>query len=146
MAPVEPVYGLTEGLYPRTVQKAARGRARAPAGAARMDRRRGALPRSDGLPFAAALKRAARADNRPPTSSRPAPRARRLAYDELLASQLALLMVRARMRESRRAARSPSEGRARRARARAALPYRADGRADAAPSPKSAPISRAPSA
>ncbi len=39
MTPVEPVYGLTEGLYPRTVQKAARGRARPPAGAARVDRR-----------------------------------------------------------------------------------------------------------
>ena len=41
---VEPVYGLTEGLYPRTVARAAEARAQAPAAAAGMDRRRNHEP------------------------------------------------------------------------------------------------------
>ena len=39
MPRVEPVYGLTEGLYPRIVQKARRRRSHALPRAARMDRR-----------------------------------------------------------------------------------------------------------
>ncbi len=93
---VEPVYGLTEGLFQRTVARAAEG----------------ALKRSPRLPewigaetlrlmklpgFAEALA----AMHRPsaPADIDPAgPAATRLAYDELLANQLALLLVRARMR------------------------------------------------
>ncbi len=93
---VEPVYGLTVGLFQRTVARAAEG----------------ALKRLPGLPewiadetlerlnlpgFAEALQ----AMHRPqaPENVDPAgPGATRLAYDELLANQLALLLVRARMR------------------------------------------------
>ena len=93
---VEPVYGLTDGLYQRTVSRAAEG----------------ALKRLPQLPewisddtlrdlklpsFAEALG----AMHRPgtPGDIDPAgPAATRLAYDELLANQLALLLVRARMR------------------------------------------------
>ncbi|MBV8104868.1 MAG: ATP-dependent DNA helicase RecG [Hyphomicrobiales bacterium] len=93
---VEPVYGLTEGLLQRTVARAVEG----------------ALKRSPRLPewigaetlrllklpgFAEALA----AMHRPaaPADIDPAgPAATRLAYDELLANQLALLLVRARMR------------------------------------------------
>jgi ATP-dependent DNA helicase RecG len=93
---VEPVYGLTEGLHPRTVARAAE---------AALNR----LPRLPewigdetmsrlGLPsFSEALG----AMHRPmtPEDIDPAsPAATRLAYDELLANQLALLLVRARMR------------------------------------------------
>jgi len=93
---VEPVYGLTEGLYQRGVARAAEG----------------ALKRLPELPewisdetridlelpsFAQALG----AMHRPaaPADIDPAgPAATRLAYDELLANQLALLLMRARMR------------------------------------------------
>jgi ATP-dependent DNA helicase RecG len=93
---VEPVYGLTEGLYSRTVARAGEG----------------ALKRLPKLPewigdetlgklnlpgFAEALE----AMHRPqePGDIDPAgPAATRLAYDELLANQLALLLMRARMR------------------------------------------------
>jgi ATP-dependent DNA helicase RecG len=96
MAPVEPVYSLTEGLYPRTIQKAALA----------------ALPRVPALPewidaatlrgfenigFAEALRRLHQPQNPGDVEPTSAP-ARRLAYDELLAGQIALLMVRARMR------------------------------------------------
>ena len=97
MPAVEPVYGLTEGLYPRTVAKAAQGALarlpRLPEWIDDADLRR--LER-------AGLRRRARARcTRPATPGDidPAgPAATRLAYDELLANQLALLMVRARMR------------------------------------------------
>ena len=95
---VEPVYGLTEGLYPRTVARAAEG----------------ALKRLPRLPewvgdetlhrlnlrgFAEAL--AAMHKPSAPEDIDPAgPAGTRLAYDELLANQLALLLVRARMRAS----------------------------------------------
>ena len=119
LPPVEAVYGLTEGLYPRTVQKAA------VAALARLP----ALPEwiappllrgFDGLSFAAALKRAhapeAPEDIEPLSAAR-----RRLAYDELLANQLALLMVRARARVSTGRA-LVSEGRLA-GKVLAALPY-----------------------
>ncbi len=93
---VEPVYGLTDGLYQRTVSRAAEG----------------ALKRLPQLPewiseetlsdlnlpsFAEAL--GAMHQPEPPADIDPAgPAATRLAYDELLANQLALLLVRARMR------------------------------------------------
>jgi ATP-dependent DNA helicase RecG len=96
MPAVEPIYALTEGLYQRSVARAAEG----------------ALKRLPELPewiggetlsdlklpsFAAALS----AMHRPaaPADIDPAgPAATRLAYDELLANQLALLLMRARMR------------------------------------------------
>ncbi|HYA74449.1 MAG TPA: ATP-dependent DNA helicase RecG, partial [Roseiarcus sp.] len=97
MPAVEPVYGLTEGLYPRTVAKAAQG------ALARLPR----LPewiddatahRLKAPSFAGAL--AALHNPSAPADIDPAgPAATRLAYDELLANQLALLMVRARMRD-----------------------------------------------
>ena len=95
-AAVEPVYGLTEGLYPRTVAARGRGRAEAAAEAAGMDRGRDArgaepagLRRGAGRAAPAEVAGRHRAD---------APALTRLAYDELLANQLALLLVRARMR------------------------------------------------
>ena len=93
---VEPVYGLTEGLFQRTVARAAEAALkrlpRLPEwiGAETLDRLN--LPA-----FAEALG----AMHRPqaPEDVDPAGRgATRLAYDELLANQLALLLVRARMR------------------------------------------------
>ncbi len=93
---VEPVYGLTEGLFQRTVARAAEGALkrlpRLPEwlGEATLDRLK--LPG-----FAAALA----AMHRPgaPADIDPAgPAATRLAYDELLANQLALLLMRSRMR------------------------------------------------
>ena len=93
---VEPVYGLTEGLFQRTVARAAESALK------RLPR----LPEwlSDAtlgrlkLPgFAKALA----AMHRPaaPADIDPAgPAATRLAYDELLANQLALLLMRSRMR------------------------------------------------
>jgi ATP-dependent DNA helicase RecG len=93
---VEPVYGLTEGLFQRTVARSA-GAAlkrlpRLPEwiGAETLDRLN--LPG-----FAEALE--AMHAPRAPEDVDPAGRAAtRLAYDELLANQLALLLVRARMR------------------------------------------------
>jgi ATP-dependent DNA helicase RecG len=96
LPPVEPVYGLTEGLYPRVLARAAQG----------------ALQRLPNLPewvdpatlrrlntpsFAEALA-AMHAPQRPADIDPAGPAAMRLGYDELLANQLALLMVRARMR------------------------------------------------
>ena len=97
MPPVEPVYGLTEGLYPRTVQKAAQaGLARLPA-SARMDRRGDARANCRRRP---SPRRSTRLHNplAPGDVEPTSPAASRLAYDELLANQLALLLVRARMR------------------------------------------------
>jgi ATP-dependent DNA helicase RecG len=92
MAAVEPVYGLTEGLYLRTVQKAAQGAlAKLPT-----------LPEwapGAALSFADAL-RLAHAPPAPADSEPTSPARRRLAYDELLAGQLALALLRARMRRA----------------------------------------------
>ncbi len=93
---VEPVYGLTEGLYLRTVARAAEGAMK----------RLPLLPEWVGAETLSKLKlpgfaEALRAMHRPsaPEDIDPAgPAATRLAYDELLANQLALLAMRARMR------------------------------------------------
>jgi ATP-dependent DNA helicase RecG len=93
---VEPVYGLTEGLYPRTLAKAALGAlARLPRLPEWID---GAdLSRLQAPSFAAALH--ALHEPATPADIDPTGRAAtRLAYDELLANQLALMMIRARMR------------------------------------------------
>ncbi len=97
MPAVEPVYGLTEGLYPRTVAKAAQGAlARLPRLPEWIDDATARRLKSPS--FADAL--AALHNPSAPGDIDPAgPAATRLAYDELFANQLALLMVRARMRE-----------------------------------------------
>lgn len=97
MPAVEPVYGLTEGLYPRTVQKAAQGAlAKLPALPEWLEA--SVLAGFDGLAFGQALRRVHGPEN-PGDVAPTGPAWRRLAYDELLAGQLALLMVRKRMRE-----------------------------------------------
>jgi ATP-dependent DNA helicase RecG len=93
---VEPVYGLTEGLFQRTVARAADGALRR---LPRLPEWIGAetLDRLNLPGFAEALEAMHRP--RTPEDVDPAGRdATRLAYDELLANQLALLLVRARMR------------------------------------------------
>ena len=98
MPPVEPVYGLTEGLHPRVVAKAAQAAlARLPRLPEWLDGASAA--RLDAPSFAEALALMHRPEA--PGDLDPAGRAAtRLAYDELLANQLALLMIRARMRAS----------------------------------------------
>jgi ATP-dependent DNA helicase RecG len=96
MPAVEPVYGLTEGLYPRTLAKATQAAlARLPKLAEWIDATD--LSRLQAPSFADALR--ALHEPATPADIDPAGRAAtRLAYDELLANQLALLMIRARMR------------------------------------------------
>jgi ATP-dependent DNA helicase RecG len=97
MPAVETVYGLTEGLYPRTVAKAAQGAlARLPRLPEWIDDATAARLRAPS--FAGALG-ALHAPDAPGDIDPAGPAATRLAYDELLANQLALLMVRARMRD-----------------------------------------------
>ncbi len=99
MPPVEPVYFLTEGLYQRNVARAVEE----------------ALKRLPGLPewrdpaglklrghmgFGEALG-ALHAPATPQSIDPAGPARSRLAYDELLAGQLALTMVRARMKQER---------------------------------------------
>jgi ATP-dependent DNA helicase RecG len=96
MPAVEPVYGLTEGLYPRVVAKAAQGAlARLPRLPEWIDD--ATLRRLKAPSFADALA-ALHAPSAPGDIDPAGPAATRLAYDELLANQLALLLVRARMR------------------------------------------------
>jgi ATP-dependent DNA helicase RecG len=117
MAPVEPVYGLTEGLFQRTVQKAAQAAlAKTPALPEWID----APAMRAGLSFAEALKQV-HAPVSPADVEPTSPARRRLAYDELLAGQIALLMVRARMRVIAGRA-QPSEGKLA-AKILAALPF-----------------------
>jgi ATP-dependent DNA helicase RecG len=96
MPAVEPVYGLTEGLFPRVLAKAAQGALarlpRLPEWIADQTAQRLRAPT-----FAAALA-AMHSPQKPGDIDPSGPAATRLAYDELLANQLALLMVRARMR------------------------------------------------
>jgi ATP-dependent DNA helicase RecG len=95
MPAVEPVYGLTEGLYPRVVAKAAQGAlARLPLLPEWIDV--ATLRRLKAPSFADALA-ALHAPSAPGDIDPAGPAATRLAYDELLANQLALLLVRARM-------------------------------------------------
>ena len=97
MPAVEPVYGLTEGLYPRTVAKAAQSAlARLPRLPEWLDD--ATARRLEAPSFAGALA-ALHKPSAPGDIDPAAPAATRLAYDELLANQLALLMVRARMRD-----------------------------------------------
>jgi ATP-dependent DNA helicase RecG len=93
LKPIEPVYGLTAGLPLRTVQKAvAAGLARAPALPEWLDP---ALQRQRGwLGWRAALAAAHAPENTQDLAPEALPR-QRLAYDELLANQLAIALVRA---------------------------------------------------
>ncbi|MDB5569705.1 MAG: ATP-dependent helicase RecG, partial [Hyphomicrobiales bacterium] len=97
LPPVEPVYGLTEGLYQRNVQRAAEAALeRTPHLADWLDP---AFAQARQWPtFNEALAQLHRPQT--PQDIEPTkPALQRLAYDELLASQLALIMVRARMKE-----------------------------------------------
>jgi ATP-dependent DNA helicase RecG len=95
---VEPVYGLTEGLYPRVLAKAVGGAlARLPVLPEWHAQKVAKLPN---LPsFAAALKAVHHPED-PDAIAPLAPARIRLAYDELLAHQLALVLVRAHMRRA----------------------------------------------
>jgi ATP-dependent DNA helicase RecG len=95
---VEPVYALTEGLYNRTVARAAEGALkrlpRLPEWIAEDTLQRLKFP---GFAEAlAAMHRPGAPEDVDPTGVA----VTRLAYDELLSNQLALLLVRARMRET----------------------------------------------
>ena len=96
---VEPVYALTEGLFQRTVARAADGALkrlpRLPEWIADRHARGPEAARASPRRSTRCIGRA-----RPRTSTRRAAAATRLAYDELLSNQLALLLVRARMRET----------------------------------------------
>jgi ATP-dependent DNA helicase RecG len=92
----EPVYGLTEGLPAKSLAKAVRGALeRVPALPEWQDK--DFLKREGFAAFGPALAKAhaplSQDDLSPATTAR-----RRLAYDELLANQLALMLVRARLR------------------------------------------------
>ncbi|WP_395666653.1 ATP-dependent DNA helicase RecG [Methylocella sp.] len=118
LAPVEPVYPLTEGLRQRAVAKAAE------AALARLP----ALPDWGGPPGFMSFSEALRAAHHPqePRDLAPeAPARRRLAYDEMLAGQLALALMRARERR-RPGAASRGDGRLC-ARIVDALPFRLTG-------------------
>ena len=119
MAPVEPVYGLTEGLYPRVLAKAVTA----------------AVSRLPPLPewlhpqrtvllawpsFGEALA-GLHAPASPEAIAPQAPAVQRLAYDELLASQLALALIRRQIRHD--GGRASLGTGARAGRIEAALPY-----------------------
>jgi ATP-dependent DNA helicase RecG len=108
LPPVEPVYGLTEGLYPRVLARAAQGALQrlpqlpewiSPA----------TLRRLNAPAFAEALT-TLHSPQKPADIDPAGPAATRLGFDELLANQLALLLVRARMRALKGRS-SVSEGR-----------------------------------
>jgi ATP-dependent DNA helicase RecG len=119
MAPVEPVYPSTEGLFQKTLGRAIDAAlAKIPALPEWRDKTASNIP---ALPsFAEALRGVHRPDT--PESIAPQARARlRLAYDELLASQLALALMRSKIR---RAPGRPSQGDSRiRNKIAAALPF-----------------------
>ena len=120
----EAIYGLTEGLTAKTMAKAVHGAlARVPLMPEWQDP---AFLRQRGFPgFNDALAAAHAPVHEPDLSPQTVVR-QRLAYDELLANQLALFLIRSRLKSfgGRRIA---GDGRLK-ARAIAALPFRADGR------------------
>jgi ATP-dependent DNA helicase RecG len=93
LAPVEPIYPLTEGLSSRLLSKAIEGAlARLPA-----------LPEWRSAPALPSFTEALRRVHRPQTPEEIAPDAparKRLAFDEMLAGQLALGLMRARARRA----------------------------------------------
>ncbi|MGQ0444208.1 MAG: ATP-dependent DNA helicase RecG, partial [Beijerinckiaceae bacterium] len=92
MAPVEPVYPSTEGLFQKSIGRAV-GAALAKIPAL-PEWRDGTVP-----PFAEALRGVHR-PNTPESIAPQAPARMRLAYDELLASQLVLALMRAKIRRA----------------------------------------------
>ncbi len=93
MAPVEPVYPATEGLSQRVLSKAIEG------ALARLS----ALPEwraAPGLPSFAEALRAAHRPQAPEEIALEAPARLRLAFDEMLAGQLALGLMRAQLRRA----------------------------------------------
>jgi ATP-dependent DNA helicase RecG len=125
MAAVEPVYGLTEGLSPRkSAGQGRRGGAEAPARELAGMAGRGAARGKALAVLRRGARRAACADDARGARARGPARAR-LAYDEMLANQLALVLVRAGMK--RPAGRiSAGDGRIA-AKILAALPYELTG-------------------
>ena len=98
MQAVEPVYGLTEGLQPRILTKAiAAALARLPDLPEWQTQQIAKMPALPG--FAAALNALHRPDD-PEAIAPTAPPRVRLAYDELLAHQLALALTRAHLRRA----------------------------------------------
>ena len=120
LPPVEPVYGLTEGLYPRVMARAAQSALqRAPVLPEWVEA--ATLRRLSAPSFAEALG-AMHSPQKPSDIDPAGPAATRLGYDELLANQLALLMVRSRMRDLKGRS-SASEGLLAK-KIEAALPFR----------------------
>lgn len=114
---IEPVYGLTEGLYPKVLAKAVAG------GLARLPHLpEWTIPPEQAWPtFAEALARVHRPQS--PEDVAPSAAARqRLAYDELLAHQLALALMRQRLRI--RAGRRNLDGHTKAQAIEAALPFK----------------------
>ncbi|MGH6845704.1 MAG: ATP-dependent DNA helicase RecG [Methylocella sp.] len=119
MAPVEPVYPSTEGLFQKTIGRAIDAAlAKIPTLPEWHDRTALNIP---ALPsFAEALRKVHR-PNTPEGIAPEAPARQRLAYDELLASQLALALMRSKIRRAPGRA-SQGDGRIR-AKIAAALPF-----------------------
>ena len=128
MAPVEPVYPSTEGLFQKTLGRAIDAAlAKIPALPEWHDRTASNIP---ALPtFAEALREVHRPDT-PESIAPEAPARIRLAYDELLASQLALALMRAKIRRAPGRA-SQGDGRIRE-KITAALPFALTGSQKAA--------------
>ncbi|MFQ5773617.1 MAG: ATP-dependent DNA helicase RecG [Kiloniellaceae bacterium] len=117
---VEPVYSLTAGLTLKPLGKAVQGAlARAPDLPQWLDP---AFRERQGWPAWRAALRAAHAPEKPDDLSPLVPARARLAYDELLANQLALALVR-RHQRGQRGRSLPGDGRLR-AKALTALPFR----------------------
>jgi ATP-dependent DNA helicase RecG len=123
LAPYEPVYGLTEGLQPRFVLRATEeALARAPA---LPEWQEPTVIAANKLPGFTEALRAAHRPESPKALSPQHPARQRLALDELLASQLALRLMRAKMR---RLPGRENKGDGRLSRAiEAALPFRLTG-------------------
>ncbi|WP_036260986.1 ATP-dependent DNA helicase RecG [Methylocapsa aurea] len=98
MAPVEPVYALTEGLFPKVLGKAMEAAlARIPA---LPEWHEGTSPTIPALLTFAEALRAAHRPQAPEEIAPEAPARMRLALDELLAGQLALALMRAKIRRT----------------------------------------------
>ncbi len=98
LPPVEPVYGLTEGLFPRVLSKAIEGAlGKLPELAEWLDPTMVALR---GWPGFGGAIRAVHQPTKPADVDPSSPAWARLAYDELLAGQLALGLVRRTMRDT----------------------------------------------
>lgn len=99
LPPVEPVYGLTDGLYQRNVQRAVEmALEKLPELPDWLD---SAFARQRQLPGFAKALRMLHAPQTPQDIALDGPARLRLAFDELLASQLALALMRTHMRETK---------------------------------------------